>query len=544
MPSTASATTMNHEILANQHRRISTSSYALYPTATSTATTASYYLPPITTNVSFSSILHKKVLDQSEQQWESDVSQSAIIINEKQVTIPSPVNNSGDHHSIGSQSDDQTPTHIVSPEAIREALKEEKEEAMGHSQRRPFSKFTSFHALKQRRYSTDQSPSPPPPFPPVSASSGIINAAAAAAAAAAAPPPSPPSFTIPFSPPPSIKANLNYDDFDDSNSQIDSEEADALTKEETHVPEEPDTPCPSNRPTIALEKLKRPPNAYLLFNRDMRRKLLKQSPKMTVAEISKEVGDWWKALPDVEREYYVKKASILKEEHLKKYPDFIYTRRSKAQLAEAKKTSKLGRKLKSKIVQKYENQQPAMPNNNATFVTTTDAAAADTPTEKNAATTRKRSRKFNASGGQRDPRGRKKKRHKHPFAPKHPMSAYLYYLASVYPQVSLNFPGSTVGPISKSISKTWHAMSPEERLPWKQKADSDKARYAREMQAYMAANNHSTPAEEEDEEPKNRVSDDSDDESGEVDVDVHMLAAVVNMVNTNPNDGNLMYHRR
>ncbi|OAD03928.1 hypothetical protein MUCCIDRAFT_19302, partial [Mucor lusitanicus CBS 277.49] len=86
----------------------------------------------------------------------------------------------------------------------------------------------------------------------------------------------------------------------------------------------------------------------------------------------------------------------------------------------------------------------------------------------------------------RDPRGRKKKRHKHPFAPKHPMSAYLYYLASVYPQVSLNFPGSTVGPISKSISKTWHAMSPEERLPWKQKADSDKARYAREMQVYMA----------------------------------------------------------
>lgn len=125
------------------------------------------------------------------------------------------------------------------------------------------------------------------------------------------------------------------------------------------------------------------------------------------------------------------------------------------------------------------------------------------------------------------------------------MSAYLYYLASVYPQVSLNFPGSTVGPISKSISKTWHAMSPEERLPWKQKADSDKARYAREMQVYMAANNHSTPAaEEEDEEPKSRVSDDSDNESGEVDVDGNTLAAVVNMVNTNPNDGNLMYHRK
>lgn len=205
------------------------------------------------------------------------------------MTLPSPANNSADHHSIGSQSDDQTPTHIVSPEAIREALKEEKEEAMGHSQRRPFSKFTSFHALKQRRYSTDQSPSPPPPL-----------------SAAAAPPLPPPSFTIPFSPPPSIKANINYDDFDDNYSQIDPEEIVQVENnnteeeiEEKNTSEEPDTPCPSNQPIITLEKLKRPPNAYLLFNRDMRRKLLKQSPKMTVAEISKEVGDWWKALPDV-----------------------------------------------------------------------------------------------------------------------------------------------------------------------------------------------------------------------------------------------------
>lgn len=55
----------------------------MYPTSTAPVTTttasssslSSYYLPPITTHLSFSSILHKKVLDQSEQQWESDVSQ-------------------------------------------------------------------------------------------------------------------------------------------------------------------------------------------------------------------------------------------------------------------------------------------------------------------------------------------------------------------------------------------------------------------------------------------------------------------------------------
>ncbi|CEP12666.1 hypothetical protein [Parasitella parasitica] len=499
IPPTATIST-NHQILSNQERRDPINDFNnIYPTS------SSYYLPPITTSLSFASVLHKKVLDQSEKQWRNDVSQSAIIINEKQVTMPSPVSNNFDHHSIGSRSDDQTPTHIVSPEAIREALKEEKEEAMGHSQRRPFSKFTSFQALKQRRYSTDQSLSPSSPLPPVASTYTT------------------PSFTIPFSPPPSIKTNANYDDFDDSFSQKDDPyeaEHNVMMEEETEGSEEPETPCPPSNPpptplAITLEKLKRPPNAYLLFNRDMRRKLLEQSPKMTVAEISKEVGDWWKALPDAEREYYVKQASMLKEEHLKKHPDFIYTRRSKAELAEAKKASKLGRKLKSETQQKQQQQQEldsVLGNGNFTSVTTTTAATVATLAHKDT-TTRKRSRKSNAAGGQRDPRGRKKKRHKHPFAPKHPMSAYLYYLASVYPQVSLNFPGSTVGPISKSISKTWHAMSPEEQLPWKQKAESDKARYAREMQVYMATNSSSSLPPP-DEEGVNEEEVDEEDENG------------------------------
>ncbi|KAI9256753.1 high mobility group box domain-containing protein [Helicostylum pulchrum] len=405
-------------------------------------TSSPYYLPPISvsqnTNLTFSSLMHHKELP---EQWD-DVSQPAIIINDKAQHSQQ----QQDRHSAGSPSDDQAPTHIVSPEAIREALKEEKEEALGHSQK-PFSQYSSFNALKQRRFSSDNSP---------------------------------PSFSIPFSPSPSIK-KMNYDDEEEE--------------------EEPQTPFPHNNTLdrtnlkkVVPGKLKRPPNAYLLFNRDMRRKLLKASPKMTVAEISKEVGDWWKALPDDKREYYVKEASMLKEEHLKKYPDFIYTRRSKAELAEAKKSSKLGRKSKSESVI--------------------------------------------------DPRGRKKKRHKHPFAPKHPMSAYLYYLASVYPKVSLEFPGSTVGPISKSISKTWHAMSNEERVPWKQKADSDKARYAREMRVYMATNNEEQLQKQQQEKQqlllqqqlqKLLSEEEEDEEDVDTDADVNSLAAVVNMVNNGTN---------
>lgn len=47
------------------------------------------------------------------------------------------------------------------------------------------------------------------------------------------------------------------------------------------------------------ERLKRPPNAYLLFNRDMRHRLLEKNPNMTVAEISKEIGEQWRLLQKV-----------------------------------------------------------------------------------------------------------------------------------------------------------------------------------------------------------------------------------------------------
>jgi hypothetical protein len=213
-------------------------------------------------------------------------------------------------------------------------------------------------------------------------------------------------------------------------------------------------------------------------------------------------------------------------------------------LAEAKKLSKLNKRTRDESELGIDSN---MYNNS------------DDEDDDRKLTKRRNTRKSNSllNNGQRDPRGRKKKRHKHPYAPKHPMSAYLYYLAEVYPQVSQNFPGSTVGPISKSISRTWHAMPVQERLPWVQKAESDKARYAREMQVYMASNKNNssstspTPAtttnnsnlEHLSEKPTNhKVSDDDDDDNGTIDdgfrveekdgLDLHALANPVKTGNS------------
>lgn len=47
------------------------------------------------------------------------------------------------------------------------------------------------------------------------------------------------------------------------------------------------------------ERVKRPPNAYLLFNRDMRRKILYEHHNLGVAEISRTIGERWRNLSQV-----------------------------------------------------------------------------------------------------------------------------------------------------------------------------------------------------------------------------------------------------
>ncbi|KAI8385670.1 high mobility group box domain-containing protein [Blakeslea trispora] len=394
-----------------------------------------YSLPPITTPTD---ITHPS-LSIAPKQWGNKNPNSTTIINEKvkqtvNPTSPLPPLPLLLQHEDCEEILGNSPMHIVSPEAIQEAIKEEKEEAMGRSHRRPFSQFASLEALKQRIPFTNSSPS-------------LLTAISAVTD----------SSTATFVPPISI-----------SHSTLEPFSSFARLEEENQS-------CAisySSNETRKADKLKRPPNAYLLFNRDMRRKLLQTSPKMTVAEISKEIGDNWKVLPHDQRNRYIQEASLLKQEHLKKHPDYIYTRRSKAELAESKRAAKSSKY--SSATEQTSSSVDFMSTNNI------ESNPMHEPIRRKAGKP--------SSSGQKDPRGRKKKRYKHPFAPKHPMSAYLHYLASVYPQVSIKFPGSTVGPISKSISRTWHAMSAEERSPWKQKAELDKARYAQEMKIYMAKN--------------------------------------------------------
>lgn len=85
---------------------------------------------------------------------------------------------------------------------------------------------------------------------------------------------------------------------------------------------------------------------------------------------------------------------------------------------------------------------------------------------------------------------KRNKRERNSTIPKHPLSAYMWYLTEVRPETMRNFPGSNVGQISKLCAERWKTMTEEQRLPWNTKASVDKERYAREMQIYAIQNDH------------------------------------------------------
>ncbi|KAI9249768.1 high mobility group box domain-containing protein, partial [Phascolomyces articulosus] len=180
-------------------------------------------------------------------------------------------------------------------------------------------------------------------------------------------------------------------------------------------------------------RVTRPPNAFLLFNKEMRKQLKDSNPSMKVAEISKEIGERWKNLSPEEKSRYVSQANSIKETQRALHPNSMYIRRSKAELAKA------------------------------------DTLHTNHPHHKQ----RKRHR-----------------RDKNPAAPKHPLSAYMWFLTEVRPETMQTYPGSTVGQISKLCADRWNTMTETERLPWHTKAQADKERYAREMQIYASQHDH------------------------------------------------------
>lgn len=77
---------------------------------------------------------------------------------------------------------------------------------------------------------------------------------------------------------------------------------------------------------------------------------------------------------------------------------------------------------------------------------------------------------------------------KDPDAPKRSLSAYMFFANENRDIVRAENPGISFGQVGKLLGEKWKALTPEDKIPYENKAETDKKRYEKEKAEYAKKN--------------------------------------------------------